>query len=107
MHELYGNFPLSLLEGTRIEDSGQSDVFSALKFVVLQCTVACIAHVERGRGNWQKGKKRDASFSLRGGLLKGKEKGFCMSVLTPCLLFISKITDFHFFPFLKIKKYSL
>ena len=38
----------------------------------------------------------DASFSLRGGLLKGKEKGFCMSVLTPCLLFISQITDFHF-----------
>ena len=57
MHELYGNFPLSLLEGTRIENSGQSDAFSALKFVVLQCTVACIAHVERGRGIGRKGKK--------------------------------------------------
>ena len=99
MHELYGNFPLSLLEGTRIENSGQSDVFSALKFVVFQCTVACIADVERGRGTGRKGKKGDASFSLRGGLLKGKGKGFCMSVLTPCLLFISQITDLHFFPF--------
>ena len=57
MHELHGNFALSLLEGTRIENSGQSDVFSALKFVVLQCTVACIADAERGRGIGRKGKK--------------------------------------------------
>ena len=48
----------------------------------------------KGKGNWQEGKKRDASFTLRGGLLKGKGKGFCMSVLTPCLPFISQITDF-------------
>ena len=99
MHELFGNFALSLLEGTRIDNSGQSDVFSALKCVVRQCTVACIADVERGRRIGRKGKKGDASFSLRGGLLKGKEKGFCMSALTPCLLFISQITDFHFVSF--------
>ena len=96
MRELYRKLALSLLGGTRIENSGQSDVFSAIKFVVLQCTVACIADVERGRRIGRKGKKGDASFSLGGGLLKGKEKGFCMSVLTPCLLFISQITDFHF-----------
>ena len=40
MHELYGKFALSLLEGTRIDNSGQSGIFTALKFVVLQCTVA-------------------------------------------------------------------
>ena len=96
MRELYRKLALSLLGGTRIDNSGQSDVFSAIKFVVLQCTVACIADVERGRRIGRKGKKGDASFSLRGGLLKGKEKGFCMSALTPCLLFISQITDFHF-----------
>ena len=75
---------------------GQSDVFTALKFVILQCTVACIADVKRGRRIGRKEKKRDACFSLRGGLLKGKGKGFCISVLTPCLLFISQIADFHF-----------
>ena len=57
MHELYGKFALSLLEGPRIENSGQSDAFSALKFVILQCTVACIADVKRGRGTGRKGKK--------------------------------------------------
>ena len=96
MRELYRKLALSLLGGTRIDNSGQSDVFSAIKFVVLQCTVACIADVERGRRIGRKGKKGDASFSLRDRLLKGKRKGFCMSSLTPCLLFISQITDFHF-----------
>ena len=50
----------------------------------------------KGKGNWQDGKKRETTFSLCGGLLnsKGKGKGFCMSVLTPCLPFISQITDF-------------
>ena len=57
MHELHGKFALSLSEGTRIENSGQSDIFSALTFVVLQCTVACIADVERGRRIGRKGKK--------------------------------------------------
>ena len=49
---------VSLLEGTLIENGGQSDVFSALTFVVLQCTVACIADVERERGIGRKGKKK-------------------------------------------------
>ena len=94
MHELFGKFALSLLERTRIENSGQSDVFSAVTFVVLQCTVACVAGVERGRGLGG-GKKGDASFSLRGRLLKAKGKDCCMSPSTPCLLFIEQITDFH------------
>ena len=57
MRELYRKLALSLLGGTRIDNSGQSDVFSAIKFVVLQCTVACIADVERGRRIGRKGKK--------------------------------------------------
>ena len=57
MHELYGKFALSLLEGSGIDNSGQSGIFTALKYVVLQCTVACIVDVERGRGIGRKGKK--------------------------------------------------
>ena len=87
MHELFGKFALSLLERTRIENSGQSDVFSDVKFFVLQCTVAYVTGVKRGRGLGG-GKKGDASFSLRGQLLKGKGRGCCMSPSTPRLLFI-------------------
>ena len=58
MRELYRKLALSLLGGTRIENSGQSDVFSALTFVVRQCTVACIADVEKGKENWQEEKKK-------------------------------------------------
>ena len=75
MHELYGKFALSLLEGTRIDNSGQSGVFTALKVVVLQCTVACIADVERGRGIGRKGKKGTLVLPCVLGCSRGREKG--------------------------------
>ena len=52
--------------------------------------------MSKGEGELAGREKRETTFSLCGGLLnsKGKGKGFCMSVLTPCLPFISQITDF-------------
>ena len=75
MHELYGKFALSLLEGTRIDNSGQSGIFTALKFCCPSVYCSLHSRCRTGKGDWQEGKKRDASFTLRVGCSRGREKG--------------------------------
>ena len=91
MHELYGKFALSLCGRNTYWQ--QWSVRCLHSFKICCPSVYCSLHsrCRTGKGDWQERKKRDASFTLRVGLFKGKGKGFCMSVLTPCLLFISQI----------------